>query len=80
MVPILTTKNVFESSYNDLKVTVWNCSYVCIKLVTFSFPSGSVVKSLPCNAVDTGSIPGPGRAHMPRGNQVHAPQLLGPWA
>ena len=30
------------------------------------FPGGPVVKSLPCKARDTGSIPGPARAHMPR--------------
>ena len=28
------------------------------------FPSGSVVKNPPCNAGDTGSIPGPRRSHM----------------
>ena len=29
------------------------------------FPGGSVVKNLPANAGDTGSIPGPRRSHMP---------------
>ena len=28
------------------------------------FPGGTVVKNLPANAGDTGSIPGPGRSHM----------------
>ena len=32
------------------------------------FPGGPVVKNPPCNARDPGSIPGPGRSHMPRGN------------
>ena len=32
------------------------------------FPGGTVVKNPPANAVDTGSSPGPGRSHMPRGN------------
>ena len=32
------------------------------------FPGGPVVKNLPVNAGDTGSIPGPGRSHMPQGN------------
>ena len=32
------------------------------------FPDGAVVKNLPANAGDTGSIPGPGRSHMPRSN------------
>ena len=30
------------------------------------FPGGAVVKNAPANAGDTGSIPGPGRSHMPR--------------
>ena len=30
------------------------------------FPGGAVVKNLPANAGDTGSIPGPGRSHMLR--------------
>ena len=44
---------------------------VCFKhLITkvLDFPGGPVVKNLPCNAGDKGSIPGPGRSHMPRGN------------
>ena len=32
------------------------------------FPSGPVVKNPPVSAGKTGSIPGPGRSHMPRGN------------
>ena len=32
------------------------------------FPGGTVVKNLPANAGDTGSIPGPGRSHMPWSN------------
>ena len=30
-------------------------------------PGGPVVKNPPCNAGDTGLIPGPQRFHMPRG-------------
>ena len=30
------------------------------------FPGGSVVKNLPINAGDIGSIPDPGRYHMPK--------------
>ena len=40
-------------------------------------PGGSVVKNLPANTGDTGSIPDPGRCHMPRGNDVCVPQPLG---
>ena len=32
------------------------------------FPGGAVVKNLPANAGDAGSIPGPGRSHMPWSN------------
>ena len=32
------------------------------------FPGVPVVKNLPCNARDTGSIPDPGIRHMPRSN------------
>ena len=32
------------------------------------FPGGAVVKNPPANAGDTGSSPGVGRSHMPRGN------------
>ena len=45
-------------------------------LMREGFPAGPVVKNLPCNAEDTGSIPGPGRSHMPRSNLAHVPQLL----
>ena len=37
--------------------------YIYLFEVT-GFPGGSVVKNLPANAGDTGSIPGPGRSHM----------------
>ena len=32
MVPILSNKDVFEPSYNDLKFTVWYCTYICTNL------------------------------------------------
>ena len=32
------------------------------------FPGGAVVKNPPANAGDMGSIPGPGRSHMPQSN------------
>ena len=41
------------------------------------FPGGSVVKNLPANAGDTGSVPGPGRSHMQQSNSAQAPWLLG---
>ena len=35
---------------------------------TWDISGGAVVKSPPANAGDTGSIPGPGRSHMPWSN------------
>ena len=32
------------------------------------FPGGSMVKNPPANAGATGSIPDPGRSHMPQSN------------
>ena len=39
-------------------------------------PSGPVVKNPPANAGHKGSIPGPGRSHMPWSNYAREPQLL----
>jgi len=38
------------------------------------FPGGSIVKNLPTNAGDMGSIPGSGRFHMPQYNKARAPR------
>ena len=37
-----------------------------------------MVENLSANAGGMGSIPGPGRFHMPQSNQAHEPQLLKP--
>ena len=42
--------------------------YSAIKKNEMGFPSGAVDKNLPANAGDMGSIPGPGRSHMPGSN------------
>ena len=34
----------------------------------WNFPGGAMVKNPLANAGNTGSIPGPGRSHMPRSN------------
>ena len=47
-----------------------------LKIWWWDLPGGTVVKNPPANAGDTGSIPGPGRSHMPRSNKARAPQLL----
>ena len=40
------------------------------------FRGGVTDKNPPANAGDMGSIPGPGRFHMPRSNGAHELQLL----
>ena len=47
-----------------------------VKYYGDKFPRGPVVKNLSANSGHTGSIPGPGRLHMPRGSKAHMPQLL----
>ena len=49
-----------------------SCDYDC---EPWGFPGGSVVKNLPTDAGDTGSIPVPGRSHMLRSNCSCAPEL-----
>ena len=44
------------------------------------FPGGLVIKNLPTNAGDIGSIPGLGKSQMPQGNYTHGPQVLRPHA
>ena len=49
------------------------CWPVCLRLgykrlASRDFPDGPVIKHPPANAGDTGSIPGPGRSHMPWGD------------
>ena len=48
------------------------------KYLISDFPGGAVVKDLPTNAGDKGSIPSPGRSHMLWSNQAHVPQRLKP--
>ena len=52
-------------------LAVWNLrthSPVDEKMRFRDFPGGAVVENPPANAGDMGSIPGPGRSHMPRSN------------
>ena len=41
------------------------------------FPGGSAIKNPPANAGDTGSIPDPGRSHVPQHNWAHATTIGG---
>ena len=40
----------------------------CLRSSKQDFPGGPLVKNLPVNAGDMGSIPGQGRFHVPRGS------------
>ena len=42
------------------------------------FPGGPVVKSLPANAGDVGSVPGLGSFHVPQDDYTQVPRLLSP--
>ena len=42
------------------------------------FPGGTVNKIPLADAGDTGSIPGPGRSHVPPSNRAHVPKPLNP--
>ena len=48
--------------------SILHTCYLLKNLYVLGFPGGAVVKNPPANAGDTGSSPGPGRSHMPRGN------------
>ena len=50
--------------------------YFYLKTKETGFPGGSVVKNLPANTGDMGSIPDPGRFHMLWSNYDPASQLL----
>ena len=66
------------SSLGKLCATIWMLSITLeksIKLIILDvriwfrdFPGGAVVKNPPVNSGDVGSIPGPGRSHMPQSN------------
>ena len=79
----------FEMDIYTLLYLKWITNNNNNKMDNQGSPGGPVVKNLPCNAGDTGLIPGPGRSHIPWGNQAPAPlnllsgtqelQLLSPW-
>lgn len=44
------------------------CQFFCpanIKEIARDFPGSSGIENPPANSEDTGSVPGPGRSHMP---------------
>ena len=60
-----TTSKDFKENLTQKKTTNENTER---KNKERGWPGGLLVKNLPCNAKDTGSIPGPQRSHMPQSN------------
>ena len=46
----------------------WPETKEMLRTIHLDFPGGAVVKNPPANTGDTGSIPGPGRYHVPQSN------------
>ena len=74
---LLKEKKYILINYTSIKVIFTKINYTSIKKkflktnkkhILWGFPGGSVVENLPADAGDQGSIPGPGRSHMPRSN------------
>ena len=59
----------YQASCGAFHAKDWLVNFYCAKIrdVKVGFPGAPVVGSLPCNAGDTGLIPGLGRSHMPGG-------------
>ena len=54
--------------FRQITNETWPTMVCSTKRVWGDFPGDAVVKNLPANVGDTGSIPGPGRSHMLRSN------------
>lgn len=66
--PITVTQifHLFARLNQCISICRSSCKNSCIKNVSvLGFPDGPLVKSPPCNAWDTCSIPGTGRLYMP---------------
>ena len=61
---VVGAEGIWETSVPS----TWFCHEpkLLFKIKSRDFPGGAVFKNPPANAGDTGSIPGPGRSHMPR--------------
>ena len=53
-------------------VNIWQSTFV---EQNWGFPGGSEVKNIPANVGYTGSIPDPGRSHVPWSSEACVPQL-----
>ena len=85
--PKFKPENV-QSSFIFRITGSWTCNTPLCKIPdpnnkVQGFPGGPLVKSLPCNAGDTSSIPGPGRSlnaaeQLSHNYWAHVPQRLSP--
>lgn len=65
---VLSTSGTGTIGYlYHIKIVIWNIKTLeNKKSENLNFPGGTVVKKLPINVGYMGSIPGPGRFHMPQ--------------
>ena len=60
--PLVTPNKVLRSNFYFSPIMLSCLKSLVVPIVFGSFPGGSVVKSMPANAGDVGSIPGSGRS------------------
>ena len=58
-------KSIYDKPIANIILNSEKLKAFPLKIRNKGFPGGTVVKNLPANAGDMGSIPGPGRSHMP---------------
>ena len=61
-------EEMYRARYGERATELSRPLWVCSRNAYWDFPGGAVVKNPPANAGHTGSIPGPGRSHMPWSN------------
>ena len=68
---LISTKYLFDTilAFFLFRTDVLSGTPITVKINGhWAFLGGPVVKNRPCNAGDMGSVPGPGRFHMPQSN------------
>ena len=66
-----TVNRIIHSKHYYRNHFQWDKFWLFLHLLengSAGFPGGPVVKEPPANPRDTGSVPAPGRSHMPSGN------------
>ena len=70
--PLASPRNPYTEpqktkSNPEKKEQIWRFHTLWFQIILQDFPGGPVVRNSPASTGDTGSIPGPGRSHMPWG-------------